>query len=78
MNQSKYEALLKTASEKLGTSPEKLRGALEKGDIAALSEKLSRADKEKLRAVLANKALMERLRTAGSAEDIVRILTQKK
>lgn len=78
MNQSKYEALLKTASEKLGTSPEKLRGALERGDISALSSSLTREDKEKLRSVLANKALMEKLRSAASPEDIVRILTRNK
>ncbi len=74
MNESKYEALLQAASKKLGTTPEKLRSALGSGDLAALSANLSREDKEKLRAVLANKALMQRLKNASAPEDIIKIL----
>ncbi len=74
MNNSNYEELLSAAGKKLGTSPEKLRGALEKGDLKALSANLSKADKEKLRAVLANKELMRRLGTASSPEEVMRML----
>lgn len=77
MNDKKYEALIQAASKKLGTTPEKLRASLGSGDIAALSANLSREDKEKLRAVLADKELMQRLRNASSPEDIIKILGYK-
>lgn len=74
MNENKFEQLINSASQKLGTSPEKLRRNLEKGDIKALSASLSKSDKEKLRAVLANKDLMNKLKNASNPEDIMNIL----
>lgn len=74
MNDNEYEKLLKAASAKLGSSPDKLRQTLEKGDIAALSAGLSKADKAKLRAVLADKELMAKLKAAGSPQEIMGML----
>ncbi len=74
MNNSNYEDLLSAAGKKLGITPDKVRGALEKGDIKALSDNLTKADKEKLRAVLANKELMKRLKNASSPEEVMRML----
>lgn len=74
MNENKFEQLINSASQKLGTSPEKLRRNLEKGDVKALSAALSKSDKEKLRAVLANKELMNKLKNASNPEDIMNIL----
>lgn len=73
MTESNYEKLLKAASEKLGSTPEQLRKALEKGDIKALSQSLSPSDKEKLRAVLKNKELMQKLKNA-SPDEIMKTL----
>ena len=77
MNQNKFENLINSASGKLGTTPEKLKSALEKGDIKALSANLSKADKEKLRMVLQNKELMKKLKSASGPEDMARILGNK-
>lgn len=77
MTNSDYEKLLAAASAKLGASPEKLRQTLAKGDLSGIASSLSRSDKEKLRAVLENKALMEKLKRAGSPDDIVRMLGGK-
>ena len=74
MNDKDYEKLLQTASAKLGTSPDKLRTTLEKGDMAALSAGLSKADKAKLRAVLADKELMAKLKSAGSMQEVMGML----
>lgn len=62
MKENSFEKLLNAASQKLGSTPEQLRQALEKGDIQALSANLSKSDKEKLRAVLSNKELMNKLK----------------
>lgn len=73
MNEN-YDKLLKAAGAKLGTSPEQLRKALEKGDLKALSASLSKSDKQKLREVLSNRELMDKLKTAASPEDVMRII----
>ncbi len=77
MTDNDYEKVLTAASQKLGSSPEKLKSTLEKGDMASLSSGLSKSDKAKLRAVLSNKELMSKLKTAGSPEDIIRLLSGK-
>ncbi len=77
MNENNFEKLVNAASKKLGTSPDNLKKALEKGDVKALSASLSRSDKEKLRAVLANEELMKKLKGASNPEDVMRILGNK-
>lgn len=77
MNANELDKLINAASEKLGTSPDKLKQTLENGDVKGLSAGLSKSDKEKLRSVLANKELMEKLRRASRPEDIMRILWNK-
>lgn len=77
MNQNNFDELLRSASQKLNTSPESLKRTLEKGDIKALSQNLSKSDKEKLRAVLANKELMQKLKKASDPNDFMKILGGK-
>lgn len=74
MNEAKFQQLINSASQKLGTSPEKLRRNLERGDVKALSAALSKEDKEKLRAVLANKELMSKLKNASDPEEIMKLI----
>ncbi|MBD5111785.1 MAG: hypothetical protein HDT42_04530 [Ruminococcaceae bacterium] len=77
MDKNNFEKLINAASGKLGTSPEKLRSSLEKGDIKGLSANLSKADKEKLKMVLQNKELMNKLKSASNPEEMMRILNKK-
>ncbi len=77
MTDSNYEKLLKAAGGKLGVSSDQLRQTLEKGDMKMLASGLSKSDREKLRAVLANKELMTKLKNASSPEDIMRLLGGK-
>ena len=72
-----YDKLIEAASKKLGTSPESLKQTLEKGDMKALAAGLSKSDKEKLRAVLRNEELMQKLKSASSPDDVMRILGKK-
>ena len=74
MTDNNVEKLLNAASQKLGSTPEQLRQTLEKGDIKALSANLSKSDKEKLRAVLSNKELMNKLKGASTPEELMRML----
>lgn len=74
MNNNDYDNLIRSASEKLGSSPEDLRKSLEKKDLSALSAILTKSDKQKLRRVLADKELMKQLKSAGSPEEVMRLL----
>lgn len=78
MNNNEFDKLIKSASEKLGSSPESLKKTLEKKDISALSSILTRSDKEKLRRVLADKELMAQLKSAGSPEEVLKLLGSMK
>lgn len=78
MTNNDFDALIKSASEKLGSSPDDLKRSLEKKDLSALSSMLTKADKDKLRRVLADKEMMSRLKTAGSPEEVLRLLGNMK
>ena len=77
MNEKNIDKIINAASEKLGTSPEKLRRTLEAGDMKALSAGLSKSDKEKLRAVLSNEELVSKLKKASNPQDVMRVLNEK-
>lgn len=77
MNEKNFEKLISAASQKLGTSPEKLRQTLESGDVKTLSSGLSKSDKAKLREVLSDKELMKKLKNASDPQDIMRVLNGK-
>lgn len=78
MANSDYDQLIRSASEKLGSTPDALRCSIEKKDLSALSSMLTKADKEKLRKVLADKQLMEKLKNAGSPEEVIKLLGSMK
>ena len=78
MNNNEFDNLIKSASEKLGSSPESLRKTIEKKDQSALSSILTKSDKEKLRRVLADKELMKQLKSAGSPEEVLKLLGSMK
>lgn len=77
MNEKNFEKLISAASQKLGTSPEKLRQTLESGDVKSLSAGLSKSDKAKLREVLSDKELMKKLKNASDPQDIMRVLNNR-
>lgn len=74
MANNDFDQLIKSASEKLGSSPEALRRSIEKKELGSLSSMLTKSDKEKLRKVLADKELMKQLKSAGSPEEVLRLL----
>ena len=77
MNNESFDKLVDAASKKLGTSPENLRETLVNDDIKALSARLSKQDKARLRAILADEQLMARLKAASSPEELAKILGGK-
>lgn len=78
MNNNDFDKLIQSASEKLGATPIDLKKSLEKKDLSSLSSILTKSDKEKLRKVLADKELMKQLKSAGSPEEVMRLLSGMK
>ena len=62
MNKINMNDLIRSASEKLGVEPEKLKSALNTGDISAVTQRLSPSDRAKIDAVMKNPALSESIR----------------
>lgn len=63
-------ALLEAVSKKLGTTPEKLREALQTGDMSKAMENMSPKDAQKLNAVLNNPELIKKMMNTKQAQDI--------
>lgn len=77
MNEKNIDKIINAASQKLGTTPDKLRKTLEAGDMKTLSAGLSKSDKEKLRAVLSNEELVNKLKKASDPQEVIRVLNEK-
>lgn len=71
------DKMLEQASKRLGTNPESLRGALEKGKMNEIISNLSQQDKERLIAVLSNKELREKLMNSKQAADLMKNMNEK-
>jgi hypothetical protein len=77
VKQINKDALLKAAGAKLGISDEQLRGMLEKGDSEALVRAIKPKDKEKLGAIMKNKALMEQLSKDPRTAQLIKGMKEK-
>ncbi|MDR2532517.1 MAG: hypothetical protein LBC82_06710 [Oscillospiraceae bacterium] len=71
------EKLLKTASLKLGMSPESLMGALEKGDMNSILANMNPSDKQKIKSVLENGTAMEKLMLNPQAAAMMKQMGKK-
>jgi len=71
------EKLLKTASSKLGMSPENLMGALEKGDMNAVLANMKPEDKQKIKTVLESGTAMEQIMLNPQAAAMMKQMGKK-
>lgn len=62
MGNINIDELIGAASKRLGVSSEKLRNALNDGNISEITAKLSEKDREKINVVMSNPKLAERFR----------------
>ena len=66
------EKLLKTAGSRLGMSPERLMGALEKGDVNDILANMNNSDKQKLKSILENGNVVETLMKSPQAAEMMK------
>lgn len=74
---SNMEKMLEMASRKLGTSPEKLKAAIEKGSFDGVLGNLSKEDAQKLMQVMNNPELREKLMKSPEAMALLKKMAGK-
>lgn len=62
--------MLEAVSKKLGTTPEKLREALQTGDFSKAMENMNPKDAAKLNAVLNNPELVKKIVNSKKAQEL--------
>ena len=62
MSNMNMDSLIELAGKKLGIPTEELRTALKKGDVGAVTSKLSESDRNKVNAVLNDPKLSEQFK----------------
>lgn len=72
------KALLQYASQRLGTTPEKLADTVNNKGIDELASKLSPADRAKFQAVVSDKNKLEQMLNSPQAQQLIEKLMNKK
>ncbi len=78
MDNASLNQLLQTVSQKLGTSPDALRQALESGKLDAATKSMRPQDAQKLQSILGNQAQMQKLMQTPQAKALYEKLTGSK
>ena len=69
---SSMEKMIQLASSKLGVSPEKLKSTLESGDVDGMLGSMRKEDADKLKSVMQNPAVREKLLSSPEAAKIIK------
>ncbi len=72
MNQKGMDALLSMASKKMGTSSDDLKKTIQSGNIEKLTQGMNKQDSDKLKQVLNNQELTQKIMNSPEAQDLRR------
>lgn len=72
------QALLQYASQRLGTTPEKLADTVSNKGMESLASKLSPSDRAKFQEVVSDKNKMEQMLNSPQAQQLIQQLMKKK
>lgn len=70
MNENQMQSLLKLAAQRLGTTPESLQKAVEKGNLQSLTGNTNPQQAEMLRRVLSDPAAAQKLLSTPAAQKL--------
>ncbi|MCL1789085.1 MAG: hypothetical protein FWG33_01875 [Oscillospiraceae bacterium] len=77
MTNNNMDKMLKTASGKLGVTPDELKSILNKGDMNALFDKMGNDDAKKLKDAMANPKVADILKTSPEMADFMKKMNEK-
>lgn len=64
------DSMLEAVSKKLGITPQKLKEAIDKGDLSIALSNMSEKDAKKLSAILSDPQLMKKIMNSKQAQEI--------
>lgn len=71
------DSLLDTVSKKLGITPQKLREAMQKGDLSIALQNMSEKDAKKLKSILGNPELIKKMMNTAQAQELKRSMKKQ-
>ena len=64
------DSMLEAVSSKLGITPQRLKEAMQKGDISIARETMPEKDATKLRSILGNPELIKKMMKSAQAQEL--------
>lgn len=71
------DSLLDTVSKKLGITPQKLREAMQKGDLSIALQNMPEKDSKKLKSILGNPELIKKMMNTAQAQELKRSMKKQ-
>lgn len=71
------DSLLDTVSKKLGITPQKLREAMQKGDLSIALQNMPEKDAKKLKSILGNPELIKKMMNTAQAQKLKRSMKKQ-
>ena len=71
------DSLLDTVSKKLGITPQKLREAMQKGDLSIALQNMPEKDAKKLKSILGNPELIKKMMKSAQAQELKRSMKKQ-
>lgn len=71
------DSLLDTVSKKLGITPQKLREAMQKGDLSIALQNMPEKDAKKLKSILGNPELIKKMMNTAQAQGLKRSMKKQ-
>ena len=69
--------MLDTVSKKLGITPQKLREAMQKGDLSIALQNMPEKDAKKLKSILGNPELIKKMMNTAQAQELKRSMKKQ-
>lgn len=71
------DSLLDTVSKKLGITSQKLREAMQKGDLSIALQNMPEKDSKKLKSILGNPELIKKMMNTAQAQELKRSMKKQ-
>ena len=71
------DSLLDTVSKKLAITPQKLREAMQKGDLSIALQNMPEKDAKKLKSILGNPELIKKMMNTAQAQELKRSMKKQ-
>lgn len=71
------DSLLDTVSKKLGITPQKLREAMQKGNLSIALQNMPEKDAKKLKSILGNPELIKKMMNTAQAQELKRSMKKQ-